>query len=323
MLPLSRGSETVLARSSISRTIAFIVEGDHAPYTFLPPQCLDDGLRGFMHWLIEVLHPVRQCRCRILANKILPTEKKKKTKKSVSAALILRRSSLAWGKERKKRTHISITSSTYSHSAHLAPPRAGQPPAPPTPRRLPLLRPEPGAVAGRVANATGKLVRSPARRRADRDAAAHVERDGANRTHRHHIHQQSVPLLLLVFTLVALLATPRRFILGKSEPAPVLPPARGRVKVRRGDERESAKVFRWCSGEEGMSRAGWGEVERSCELRGVAGSGEESQCEGAARGRDVRVRCGRAGERQRRFEFILRGQGRGVRRDCFVYVAYL
>ena len=78
----------------------------------------------------------------------------------------------------------------------------------------------------------------------------------------------------------------------------MLPPARGCVKVRRGHEREAAEVFRWCSGEEGMPRAGWGEVERLCELRGVACSGEESQCEGAARGRDVGVRCGRAGERQ-------------------------
>jgi hypothetical protein len=317
VLPLSRGSATV-ARSSISRTIALIIECDHAPYTFLPPQRLDDGLRGFMHRLVEVLHPVRQCRCRVLANKVLPT---KKSKKSVSAALIIRRSSLAWGKERKKGTHIAITSSAYSHSARLAPPRAGQPPPPPTPRRLPLLRPEPGTVAGRVSDATGKLVRLPTRGRADRDAAAHVERDGANRAHRHHIHQH--PVLLLVFTLVTLLATPRRVILGQSKPAPVLPPARGRVKVRRGDEREAAEVFRWCPGEEGVPRAGWGEVERSCELRGVAGSSEESQCEGAARGRDIGVRCGRAGERQRRFEFILRGRGRRERRDCFAYVAFL
>jgi hypothetical protein len=67
--------------------------------------------------------------------------------------------------------------------------------------------------------------------------------------------------------------------------------------------------------------AGWGEVEHPCELRGVARSGEESECEDAARGRDVGVRCGRAGERQRRFELILRergrGRGRGRGRDCF------
>lgn len=59
-----------------------------------------------------------------------------------------------------------------------------------------------------------------------------------------------------------------------------------------------------------MPCAGWGEVEHPCELRGVARSGEESECEDAARGRDVGVRCGRAGERQRRFEFILRERGR-------------
>lgn len=69
----------------------------------------------------------------------------------------------------------------------------------------------------------------------------------------------------------------------------MLPPARGSVKVRRGHEWEAAEVFRWSSGEEGVPCAGWGEVERSCELRGVARSGEESQCEGAARGRDVGV----------------------------------
>ena len=68
-----------------------------------------------------------------------------------------------------------------------------------------------------------------------------------------------------------------------------------------------------------MLCAGWGEVECSCELRGVARSGEESQCEGAARRRDVGVRRRRTGERQRRFEFILRGRGQ----DCFAYVALL
>ena len=48
----------------------------------------------------------------------------------------------------------------------------------------------------------------------------------------------------------------------------MLPPACEGVKVRRVDEREATEAFRWPSGEEGVSCAGWREVEQACELRG-------------------------------------------------------
>jgi hypothetical protein len=57
----------------------------------------------------------------------------------------------------------------------------------------------------------------------------------------------------------------------------MLPPALGGIEVRRIDERVAAEVLRWSTGEEGMPRASGGEVERPCELGGVARSGEEGQ----------------------------------------------
>jgi hypothetical protein len=57
----------------------------------------------------------------------------------------------------------------------------------------------------------------------------------------------------------------------------MLLPAFGSVEIRRVDEREAAKVLRGSSREEGVTCAGWGEVERACELRGVARPCEEGQ----------------------------------------------
>ena len=131
----------------------------------------------------------------------------------------------------------------------------------------------------RVTDTTRKLVRLPAGRRANSDATAHIERNGSNRTHRHHIQQHLVLIVLIISIVFRTLgpSSPRRIIVGQSEPASMLPPTRRGVKVRRVDERKTAEVFRWCPGEEGVPCARWGEVEGSCELRGVACSGEESQ----------------------------------------------
>jgi hypothetical protein len=185
----------------------------------------------------------------------------------------------------------------------FAPPRLGQPPSPPRPRCLPLPRPEASSEVRCVADATRKLVRAAAGRCARRYAAPHVERDGADGAHWHHVQRR----LALIAILAPVLPLPitRYFVLGQAEPAPMLSPARGRVKIRRVDERETAEVLRRRSGKECVPRAGWGEVELACELRGIARSGKEGQRKGAARGRDVGVRGGWTRERQRRFQFIL------------------
>jgi hypothetical protein len=49
-----------------------------------------------------------------------------------------------------------------------------------------------------VTDATRKLVRSSASRRGDCDATAYVERDGANRAHRHHIQEHLVLVLVAI-----------------------------------------------------------------------------------------------------------------------------
>jgi hypothetical protein len=121
-----------------------------------------------------------------------------------------------------------------------------------------------------VTDATGKLVHLPASGSSDRNATVYIERDGANRAHRHHIQQHLVLPPTATF--------PRRIIFEQSEPAPMLPPARGLLKYDGGT---SGRLPRSSAG---VPCAGQGEVERSCELRGVARPGEESQCEGAARG---------------------------------------
>jgi len=138
---------------------------------------------------------------------------------------------------------------------------------------LPLLRPEARTEVRCIADATRKLVRAAASRRARRHAAAHVECDGANGAHRHHIQRR----LAVVSLLAAALAFTRYLIFGQPKPAPMLPPARGGVEVRRVDERETAKVLRRSAGKECVPRAGGGEVERPCELRGIARSGKEGQ----------------------------------------------
>jgi hypothetical protein len=115
---------------------------------------------------------------------------------------------------------------------------------------------------GCITDPTREFVRSPTSGRANRDATAHIERDSSNRTHRHHIQQHFILAVLRVFAT----AFPRRVIFGKSESASVLPPARGGVKVRWVDEGKATEVLRWGSGEKGVPCAGWGEVERSCEL---------------------------------------------------------
>ncbi len=154
---------------------------------------------------------------------------------------------------------------------------------------------------GRVADATRELVRAPASRRAHRYAATHVERDGADGAHRRHVQQR----LALVVLLAPAVPFPGFLVLGQPEPAPMLAPARGGIEVQWVDEREAPEVLRRGSGEECVPRTVWGEVERPCELRGITCSGEESQCEGAARGQNVGVRCGRARECQGCLEFIL------------------
>jgi len=136
----------------------------------------------------------------------------------------------------------------------------------------------------RVADATRELVRASASRCARCHTAAHVERDGAHGARRHHVQQHLA--LVTVFPFFVILALrlilPRYGVLGQPKSAPMLSPARGGVKVRRVDEREAAEVLCRDSGEECVSRARRGEVERPCELRGIAGSGEECQGEGAA-----------------------------------------
>jgi len=174
-----------------------------------------------------------------------------------------------------KRTHIAIARSAHSHGMRFAPPRSGQPSSPPRPRCLPLLRPEASSEVRRVADATRKLVRAAAGRCARRYAAAHVERDGADGAHRHHVQRRLALIATFAPALTLTLTLTRYFVLGQAEPAPMLPPARGRVKIRRVDKREIAEVLRWSSGKECVPRAGRGEVELACELRGIARSGKE------------------------------------------------
>ena len=164
---------------------------------------------------------------------------------------------------------------------------------------MPLLRPEARTEVWRVTDATRKLVRAPASRCARRYTAAHVERDGTHGARRHHVQQHLALVVVSPFVILAVpLILPGYVVLGQPKPAPMLSPARGGVKVRRVDEREAAEVLCRNSGEERVWRGGRGEVERSCELRGIAGSGEERQGERTARGRNMRVRRGRPRECQ-------------------------
>lgn len=120
---------------------------------------------------------------------------------------------------------------------------------------------------GRVADAARELIGATAGRRARNDATVHVERDRTDRARRHHVQQ----------SLVLAHPSARRLVFGQPQPAPMLPPTCGCVEVRRVDEREAAEVLRGSSGEEGVTCAGRGEVERPCELRGVARPCEEGQ----------------------------------------------